>query len=163
MYIDNQAVGIEYSANIGDYIIEKIIQLENKVQNFFKSKNAPEFDLFECFDNFSDLLFSIESFEMEFIAFSNFRIIIEYILDNNFIDEHKKFVKNNIDLFFNLLDSKIDLIKRNDSVSKKEYEEQLKFYDSKILEYNSYFYKHVYENIGEDNQDAIAIGKILLN
>lgn len=163
MYINNQTMNISYSGNISNYVIEKISRFKNKVQNFFKSKNTPEVDLIEYFNSFSDLLFSIEPLRMEFTAFSNLRIIIEYIVDNNCIEEHKEFLKNNIDLFFDLLESKIDLIKNNDSDHQMEYEKQLELYDSKILEYNSYFYKHIYEVSSEDTQDAIAIGKILLD
>lgn len=163
MYMNNHTMNISYSGNISNYVIEKISRFKNKVQSFFKTKNTPEVDLIEYFNSFSDLLFSVEPLRMEFTAFSNLRIIIEYIVDNNCIEEHKEFLKNNIDLFFDLLESKIDLIKNNDSDHQMEYEKQLELYDSKILEYNSYFYKHIYEGSGEDTQDAIAIGKILLD
>lgn len=163
MYMNNQTMNISYSGNISNYVIEKINRFKNKVQNFLKSKNTPEVDLIEYFDSFSDLLFSVEPLRMEFTAFSNLRIIIEYIVDNNCIDEHREFLKNNIDLFFDLLESKIELIKNNDSDHQMKYEKQLVFYDSKIIEYNSHFYNYIYEVSGEDTQDAIAIGKILLD
>ena len=163
MYMNNQTMNISYSGNISNYVIEKINRFKNKVQNFLKSKNTPEVDLIEYFDSFSDLLFSVEPLRMEFTAFSNLRIIIEYIVDNNCIDEHREFLKNNIDLFFDLLESKIELIKNNDSDHQMKYEKQLVFYDSKIIEYNSRFYNYIYEVSGEDTQDAIAIGKILLD
>ena len=62
-----------------------------------------------------------------------------------------------------MLESKIELIKNNDSDHQMKYEKQLVFYDSKIIEYNSHFYNYIYEVSGEDTQDAIAIGKILLD
>ncbi len=160
MYMNNQTMDISYSGNISNYVISRF---KNKVQNFFKTKNTPEVDLIEYFDSFSDLLFSVEPLRMEFTAFSNLRIIIEYIVDNNCIEEHREFLKNNIDLFFDLLESKIDSIKNNDSDCQMKYEKQLLFYDSKIAEYNSHFYNHIYEVSGEDTQDAITIGKILVD
>ncbi|MBQ6220786.1 MAG: hypothetical protein IJJ47_13725 [Methanosphaera sp.] len=159
MYVNSQAVNIEYSGNITSQIIEKVIQFKNRIQNYFKSKINPQFDLITCFNNFSDLLFSIELFKIEFTAFSNLRIIIEHIIDNNIINNNIDFVNKNFDLFFDLLESKINLIKKE--VSQSEYAEQLEIYDSKIQEYNSYFFKNIYETT-DDNQDAIAIGKILL-
>ena len=62
-----------------------------------------------------------------------------------------------------MLESKIELIKNNDSDHQMKYEKQLVFYDSKIIEYNSRFYNCIHEVFGEDTQDAIAIGKILLD
>lgn len=163
MYTNNRTVNINYSENISNYVIEKISKLKNKVQNFFKNKNTTKIDLNEYLDNLSDLLFSVEPLKIEFTAFANLRTILEYIVDNNCIEEHNEFLKNNIDLFFDLLESKIDLIKNNDSNHQMKYEKQLEFYDSKIQEYNSHFYNHIYEISDENPEHAIAIGKILLD
>lgn len=163
MYINHQAINIEYSGNIRNNVIEKLIQLKNKIQNLFKSENSNEFDMKDYFNNYSDLLYSIDSFGMEFTAFSNLRIVIEYVFDRDCVNEYHDFIKKNIDLFFALIESKIDLIKNNDSYYQQEYEKQLKHYDSKIAEYNSYFYQHIYEKTGTERQDATAIGKILLD
>lgn len=163
MYMNYHAINIEYSGNIRNYVIEKLIQLKNKLQNLFKSEKSYEFDMKDYFNNFSDLLYSIDSFEMEFTAFSNLRIVIEYVFDKDCVDEYYDFFKKNIDLFIALIESKIDLIENNDSFYQNEYEKQLKHYDSKIAEYNSYFYHHIYEKTGTESQDAIAIGEILLD
>ena len=143
MCMNNQTMNIGYSGNISNQDIEKISRFKNKLQNFFKTKNTSNVDLSKYFDNFSDLLLSVEQLRMEFIAFLNLRIMIAYIVDNNCIEEHEEFLKNNIDLFLDLLESKIDLIKNNDSYHQIEYEKQLVFYDSKILEYASHFYNHI--------------------
>ena len=149
------------SFNESSYLYLENELYKTEFQNFFKNKNNPEF--IEYLDNFSDFLFSIEPLRPEFTAFSNLRIIFEYMFDNDCIDNHKEFFMNIIDLFSSLLESKLDLIKNNDLDHQKEYEKQIKNFDLRILEYNSYFFKNIYENTNEDNQDAIELGNIILH
>ena len=105
-----------------------------------------------------------EIFSMEFTAFANLRVILDYLMEKHIMEENKDFVEKNIQLFLNLLDSKISLIKNNTNLlSQENYEKQLELYNNIFFEYNSYFYNKIYEKKSEDNTDAIEIGKIILD
>ena len=162
MYTGNNAISNGDSDNISISGIESLLQFEHGLQNYLKSGNTSESDLSKYFDKYSVLLCSLDSFRMEFIAFANLRYIIEYIIDEDCLDKYEDFIRKNINSFVDLLESKIKLIENNDTICQVEYEKQLESYDSTFMQYNSYFYQHIYENTSEDNQDAIEIGKILL-
>ncbi len=164
MYVNEERVNFKFEGNISNKVLEKLLSLKNKIKNLFKSKNTPESDLNECLNKIGDLLFPYEIFSMEFTAFANLRVILDYLMEKHIMEENKDFVEKNIQLFLNLLDSKISLIKNNTNLlSQENYEKQLELYNNIFFEYNSYFYNKIYEKKSEDNTDAIEIGKIILD
>lgn len=163
MYANEERINFKSEDNISNKVLEKIIFLKNEIKNLFKSKNTSESALNEYLNNIGNLLFSYEEFSMEFTAFANLMVMLDYLMENHIMEENKVFVEKNIYLFFDLVESKILLIKNNNNlISQENYKKQVELYDNRFFEYNSYFYNKIYEKKSEDNRDAIELGKILL-
>ena len=148
-----------------DNVVELLRQLKNNLIKIFqrKAKNN-ENSLNTSFDNLRDCLLSYDELSDEFIAFTQMRKYLKYILidkpDN--IECNERFINNAFNTFSDLLNSKLNYLMKKDEYSKKEYLNQCKIFKDKYYEYRKYFNLNIYENNHEFDKQTNEIGNIIL-